>query len=117
MSNPTAASNTHIQSQIPAPAVKISRQMRAVVEILGADSALFELASPFINFMADEIDWDGLFGLHLSSGQRAALDWSFICWRDEVPAGSNPFDSVLNCDASLQRAIMRGLSVRWGIAK
>ena len=119
-------SETATASQIPAnnqaatqtdPVPNVSLQMRAVITIFAADPGLFDVVSPFINYAENTIDWERLFGLVLCSSHKCVVDWAFIIWRDEIPEGARPFDSIFNCDPHFRRAISKALAVRWGVSK
>jgi hypothetical protein len=115
---PTASQNpATAETKCPSQPPKVSLQMRAVITIFAADPTLFDVVSPFINYVEGTVDWERLYGLDLSSSHKCAAHWAYICWRDEIPHGALPFDSILNCDADLKRAIAKALAVRWGVSR
>ena len=102
-------------TQTKAP--KVPLEMRAIITIFAADPELFDVVSPFINYVEGSVDWERLFGLGLSSGHKCVVDWAYIVWRNEIPAGSQPFEMIFNCDPHFRRAIAKALAVRWGVSK
>jgi hypothetical protein len=71
---------------------QLSVQLRAVLKIATATEELRRKVSPFVNVEKREINWEGIFGNDLSSGNRAALVWAKSLWRDESPARVDIFD-------------------------
>ncbi len=62
------STETATASQSPAknPAnssAKVSPQLRAVITIFAADPNLFDVVSPFINYLESTVDWARLSGL------------------------------------------------------
>jgi hypothetical protein len=96
---------------------KVSLQMRAVLAVLTEDSDVYNLVSPFLNIVADSIDWQGLFALGLTASQHTLCQWAFCIWRDEAAGDANLFDLILNLDPQGRRAILRGLTIRWGLQR
>lgn len=95
------------------PPTKMPPQLRAVLTMFAAECELYNLVSPHINLYERSIDWEKIFGLGLHAGHRAVCDWAYIAWRDEVPEGARPFDSVFSADPQFRTAILRGLAIRW----
>jgi hypothetical protein len=96
---------------------KLSTQMKAVVAIFAANQELTNFIGKEVNLSNESIDWESIFSTQLSSGLRAACEWAFAVWRDEIQANCNLFDASLSMDAELKAAILRALRLRWGIAK
>lgn len=100
-----------------APARKYSRQMCAVLTLFAADEVFYAAVMPFIDFQDESINWKRINALSLHSGHRAIRDWAYSLWRDELPDGQNPFESALNADAEVLRAVLQALAIRWKLAK
>lgn len=94
---------------------KISTQMRAVLTIFSADLYLMRLVEPHINLSTETNQWDPIFKFPLSSGHRVCAVWAYSLWTDEIRTKANPFDGTLNLDSNLQAAILKALSIRWGV--
>lgn len=93
-----------------------SRQMCAVLTLFATDEVLYAAVMPFIDFEHESINWDRINSLHLHKGHRAIRDWAFALWRDEIASESNPFESALEADSEVLRAMLRALAIRWGLA-
>ena len=119
MSTPETTNAAEPASQIPgkSPASKVSLQMRSVITILVTDEALFDLVSPCLDYTEGTIDWARISGLGLSPGHKAVIDWAYICCKDEIPEGFNPFESILNMEVNYRQAIVKALGSRWGVSK
>ncbi|HEY8270423.1 MAG TPA: hypothetical protein VIG33_06000 [Pseudobdellovibrionaceae bacterium] len=103
----TAALN--IQKVQRAPSI----EMKAVLEILNADSFLMESVMPFIDFQNENIYWDQIFKNSFGSGHRGALLFAYAIWTDEVR--SNPFDAAFSMGPKLQIAVLKAMALRWGL--
>lgn len=100
-----------------APASKYSRQMCATLTLFAVDEVFYAAVMPFIDFQNESINWKRINALSLHSGHRAIRDWAYSLWRDEIPDGQNPFESALNADAEVLRAILQALAIRWRLTK
>lgn len=94
---------------------KLSTQMRAVLTILSADSYLMKTVGPHINLNTETIHWDPIFKFPWCSGHRACVTWAYSLWTDEIRSRANPFDAALNLSPKLQMALLKALSIRWGL--
>ncbi len=99
------------------PTRKMSTQMNAVMTIVSACSDLTQVAGPFIDLQREEIKWDLIFKQCWSSSQKTALSWAFALWRDEPRARFNIFDGSTLMDQELQVAVLKALTIRWGISQ
>ncbi len=96
---------------------KHSVQMRAILAIFGADPYLMKSVEPFIDFSTETIEWDEIFKLPLSSGHKGACVWAYSCWTDGQRPRVSYFENALNMDENLQTAILKALSLRWGLER
>jgi len=94
---------------------KISTQMRAVLTIFSVDPYVMEIVRPHINFNTETIHWDPIFKFGWCSGHRACVVWAYSLWTDEIRSRSNPFDAALSLGPKLQVAVLKALSIRWGL--
>lgn len=98
---------------IPTP--KYSKQMRAALTILAADSVLYGAVSIAIDFANESIDWDQLLGLALEPGYKMAAEWAFCLYNDEIRDATNLYNSLLSAEPPLQRAVVKALAIRLGV--
>ncbi len=42
--------------------------------------------------------------------------WAYSLWTDEIRSRANPFDAALSLTPKLQIAVLKALSIRWGLA-
>lgn len=94
---------------------KLSTQMRAVLTILSADSYLMGIVEPHINLSTETIHWDPIFKFPWCSGHRGCVVWAYSLWTDEIRSRANPFDAALSLSPKLQIAVLKALSLRWGL--
>jgi hypothetical protein len=94
---------------------KVSRQMQAVLTIFSADSYVMDAVRPNINLETETILWDPIFKFGWCSGHRACILWAYSLWTDELRPRMNPFDAALSLSPKLQTAVLKALSVRWGL--
>lgn len=90
-----------------------SNEMKAVLEILNADSFLMKAAKPHIDFENESIYWDKIFQNSFGSGYRGALLFAYSMWTDEVRA--NPFEMAFSMSPKLQIAVLKAMALRWGL--
>lgn len=91
--------------------------MCAVLTLFAADEGLYQVLMPFIDFKNESFNWETIHSLPLSASGKAVCDWAYSIWRDEIPEGRNPFESALNLEVHFSRAILKALSIRWGLSK
>lgn len=93
----------------------VSQQMHAVLTILNSNEEFLSRVQSHINLENESIDWDQIFKQSWSSGQRGVLAWAYNLWRDEYQKGINSFASALDMDRVSQSAVIRALTIRWGL--
>jgi hypothetical protein len=91
--------------------------MRSVITLFAADEGFFDIVSPFINYIENSVDWDRIAKLGLSPAHQLIFDWAKICWQNEIPQGTNPFEAIMSCDAPLRKSVARALAIRWDVSK
>src|ERR1700730_17906534 len=100
---------------IQIPVGKLSRQMCAVLRIVTADQHLSDAAFRFINLQDDSVDWEPIFALDLDPGNRAAIQFAYAVWSDQLNPGSNLFEDALNMTPDLKRACLKAIGMRWNL--
>ena len=103
------------QQTIQVPVGKLSRQMCAVLRIVTADQDLSNAVFRFIDIQNDSVDWEPVFGLDLSAGNRAAIQIAYAVWTDQLKAGTNLFEDALNMTPDLKRACLKAIGMRWNL--
>jgi len=93
-----------------------SLQMKCVLTIICADEDLSRQCLPLIHIKTDSIEWDSIFGTSWGSGHGGAILWANALWCDEHREGSrSPFDAAFSMSPKLQKAILKGVAMRWGL--
>jgi hypothetical protein len=88
-----------------------------VLTIFTVDEELKRRALPFVDMELKRIDWDGVLNNDYGGGHSAAIKWSQAVWGDLVPEGADLFCRAFAMDNRLQRAVLKALAVRWGLAE
>ncbi len=92
---------------------KLSRETLSVLLIVSADFYLQQSTRPFINIAEQTVDWPALFKLPLTDSHKAAVTWAHCIWKNEMPAGGNPFVMASAMEPSLKKVILEALKFRW----
>ena len=103
------------QQTIQIPVGKLSRQMCAVLRIITAEQCLSDAAFKYIDIQNDSINWEPIFALELDSGCRAAIEFAYAAWTDQLKPNSQLFEGALNMSPELQKACLKAIAIRWGI--
>lgn len=99
----------------------LSRELRAVLTIIGASADLERKAASHINIGQREINWDGIYGSDLTSGELAAVCWAHAIWCGQIWATAqhlsvpDPFDRASSMDRRLRAAVVRALEIWLGV--
>lgn len=92
-----------------------STHLKAVLEIANASPQLRNDLLPVIDQEKEDIHW-GRLGSGLSGGVLTAVAWAKAIWSGEVDKdGRDLFEGFGSLDVQVQRAILRAITVRYGI--
>ena len=103
------------QQTIQVPVGKLSPQMCAVLRIITAEQVLSDAVFRYIDIQNDRIEWEPIFSLDLGTGFRAAIQFAYAVWTDQLKPGNQLFEDSLNMSPELQRACLKAVGIRWGL--
>jgi hypothetical protein len=94
---------------------KLPAELRAVLQIFRYDRELQVKALPCVDVERQFIDWGGIWGNDFGGAHAAAITWAQAIWCDQVRTTSDPFDRAFAMSPGLQKAVLKGLAIRWGL--
>lgn len=94
---------------------KLPAELRAVLQIFRYDRELQVKALPCVDVERQFIDWDGIWENDFGGAHAAAITWAQAIWCDQMRTASDPFDRAFAMSPGLQKAVLKGLAIRWGL--
>ena len=101
------------QQTISVPVGKLSPQMCAVLRIFTTEQFLSDAVFRFVNIQSDSIDWEPIFSLDLGAGYRAAIQFAYAVWTDQLKPNSQLFEDALSMSPELQKSCLKAFGIRW----
>lgn len=93
----------------------MTNTMKAVL-MIAEHRTMKDIMMPAIDVERDEIRWNKIDPVGLSSGQRTALSWAYAIWTsaqvDLSKGMRDPFDGFRSMDRDLQLSVIGALAVR-----
>ena len=94
---------------------KMSRQFRAVLQIIESSHELRTKALPHIDPQREEIAWSDIWHEDFGSGHLAALYFCYAIWRDDGTVLADPFQLAHSMDEGLRRSVNRAIGIWLGV--